>query len=175
MKNAFLILLVAMPVFASAQFKLTPGGFVSAADTTKNYVVIDAPGVSQADLYKRTLIYLSKQFASPKDAISIIDNESITINSIDNVGVRGFSNFLVNYTINLEFKDDKLRVISPSLNRMYNHQNTLGLIGGRYTRTIFKDNGEVRLDKTKQSLELMFEAWIIRIKLGLEEGKAGNW
>jgi len=175
MKNAFLLLVVALPLFANAQFKLTPSGFVSAADSTKNYIVIDAPGISKADLYKRTLIYLSKQFVSPKDVVSNVENESVTINSVDVVPVRGFSNFTVNYTLTIEFKDSKLRVLSPSLNRMYNHLNTLGVIGRGYTKTIFKEDGELRLINSKRSLELLFEQWLTRIGIGIEEGKANNW
>jgi hypothetical protein len=66
----------------SQSFKLTPAGFVSAADTTTTFVVIDAAGATQAQLYKKALLYLSSLYVSPKDVLSTVDNESITVNAI---------------------------------------------------------------------------------------------
>jgi len=185
MKKLLYILLLFSPILALAQSKgefiLTPNGFVNKDDVSLNYVLIDYPGESQTDLYKKTLKYLNTQFTSPKDALSLVENESITINTIDNrVPVQGYAGlFTVNYTLTIEFKDNKLRILAPSINQIYGYPVrdviTIGVTGDRFNKTIYNSKGDLKLEKTKQVLELIFKSWIIRTKLAMEKAKSDTW
>lgn len=187
MRHALLIFTLAFYSFAlHAQtrpvFELTPKGFINKSDTTLNYIIQDYPGISKQDLYKRTLKFLSKQFASPKDVLSLVDGESITINAIeDRVPVKSYSGrFTLNYTLTIEFKDNKLRILAPSINRIYGYPVRdvieIGLLpAAQYNRSIFTDKGVLKLDSTKQFIDLSFQAWVVKIAMGIEEGKTDKW
>lgn len=49
----FCILISATIVSAQKLIKLTATGFVSVADTTKDYIVVDVPGTTAEELYDR--------------------------------------------------------------------------------------------------------------------------
>jgi len=187
MKNTLLLFVLVACSLASysqtkAIFELTPKGFVNKSDTTLNYIIQDYPGISKQDLYKRTLKYLSKQFTSPKDVLSLVENESITINAVeDRVPVKGYSGrFTLNYTLTIEFKDNKLRIMAPSINRIYGYPVRdvieIGILpAAQYNRSIFTDKGILKLDTTKRVIDLSFQAWVIKLATGIEEGKSANW
>ena len=184
MKNAIVIILFCLPLFSfsqtKAEFELTPSGFVNKADHSLDYIVLDYQGTAKQELFKKTLKYLNKQFDSPKDALSVIENESITINAIDGrVPVQGYSgSFNLNYSLTIEFKDDKLRIIAPSINAIYGFpvrdRINIGLIGNGFNKTIYSENGKIKLEKTKQVLELIFKAWIVKIRTAVEN-QQGDW
>ena len=75
----------------SSYFQLTPDGFRTNEGST--YFVIQQDGCSAADLYNRVLLSVGRQFKSPKDVISTVFNQQISINAIypDIVKVKGFS------------------------------------------------------------------------------------
>lgn len=52
--SLFLILSISLQV--EAQLVLTPIGFVSKEDSTKNYIVIKMDSLSQGEIFKKTLI-----------------------------------------------------------------------------------------------------------------------
>lgn len=185
MKNALLLLIITLP-FASlsqtkGEFVLTPTGLVDKADETKQFIVQDYPGETKEQLYKKTLLYFTKQFTSPKDVISKVENESITINAIDDrIPVKGYSgSFDLNYTLTVEFKDNKLRIIAPSVNSITGYPNgnliKIGVIGNPYNKTIFSEKGELKLEKTKQTIELIFKSWLVKIAIGIKDAKTDNW
>lgn len=185
MKNILIFIFFLIPAISFAQskseFLLTPNGFANKENTTIDYIVIDYPGESKANLYNNTLKYLNSQFASPKDALSLVDNESITINATDNrVPVKGYNGFFnLDYSLTIEFKDDRLRIISPSINRIYGYPVrdivTIGLTGDKYNKTIYNSKGELKLEETKRVIELIFKSWIIRTKLAIEKAKSDKW
>ncbi|MDY0903324.1 DUF4468 domain-containing protein [Pedobacter sp. CFBP9032] len=146
-----------------------------------NYIVIDCPGESKANLYKNTLKYLNSQFTSPKDAFSLVDNESITINGTDSrIPVKGYTgSFILDYSLTIEVKDDKLRILAPSINQIYGYPVrdiiTIGVTGDKYNKTIYNSKGEVKLEKTKKVIELIFKSWIIKTKIAIEKAKSDKW
>jgi hypothetical protein len=82
-KKILLILMFALVtnIRAKAQtFKLTPEGFVSVADPTKDYAVFEyADKKKGADLYKSSLLCLNAYYVSPKEVLNTVEGESITI------------------------------------------------------------------------------------------------
>jgi hypothetical protein len=118
MKTLLIIPCLLLSFFGNTQtFTLTPAGFKNSKDTTKDFVVMEYKGKNKADLYKQVLLYMNKIYSSPKDVISTVDNESITINGISQNSVRRNSVhvFDLNYTINFEFKDEKIKISAPAM------------------------------------------------------------
>lgn len=188
MKSIFasvLFCLVSLTSF-SQSFKLTPAGFVSAADTTKTFIVIDAAGSTQAQLYKKALLYLSSLYVSPKDVLSTVDNESITVNAIAERAIKMKVLYLnpswdVNYTITFQFKDGRMRVFQPSINGMNTRTGdvyrTASVIGGngRNHKEVYNGKGELKQKDGKENLEQFINAYIQTAATGIVSGKEDNW
>ena len=109
--------------------------------------------------------YFHTLFVSPKDAISTIIDESITINSVS-VGDILFKNVIgakikltMNFTLTARFKDNKIRIDLPSINSLTNYgaQQTETLyIYNKRGITIFRSDGEVKNSLAKETIELFF-------------------
>lgn len=113
-----LLLSLALIITTAATFaqsipkmELKPNGFVSAADSTKNYVVLEVPKMKQAKLYKKTLTYLNGLYKNPSQVISAVDGESITVNGYDDgiSTIKGLNRYPLSYNVVLQFKDGKIR------------------------------------------------------------------
>ncbi len=78
--------------------------------------VVDVPGTKQAELYKRTMVWITKFYPNPtgviqtKDSVSgeIVGKAQFKISSKDKKGVESFDG-VVAYTITLNFKDGKFK------------------------------------------------------------------
>lgn len=66
----FCILISATIVSAQKLIKLTATGFVSVADTTKDYIVVDVPGTTAEELYDRLRAKIVQDAVSAKDILS---------------------------------------------------------------------------------------------------------
>lgn len=64
-------------LFVNAQLVLTPQGFVSTNDTSKNYIVVSFDSIGQKALFDRALLYLNTIYVSPKNVLSLVDSTSI--------------------------------------------------------------------------------------------------
>ena len=109
----------------SSYFQWTPDGFRINEGNT--YTVIQQNGSSAADLYNRVLLSVERQFKSPKDVISTIANQQISINAIypDIVKVKGFSGMAdARFIVVFEFKDNRMRVIAPKILSFNNEYGT---------------------------------------------------
>lgn len=156
---------------ASAQLKLTSDGFVNADDNTKNYIAIDFPEKTQSQLYKSALMYLNTLYVSPKEVLSTMENEVITINGVGEFRAKCATgipiDFRVNYTISLKFKDGKMRIDIPSINSISAPGVKMYLSGAGSmmgdTLVIFKKNGEVKREDAKIALELYFNQYFSNI------------
>lgn len=188
-KLAFLLILITTSIFSFSQtnkFILTEGGFKNDSDQTKDYIVLEFPGKSQADLFKSVLIFANSSFVSPKDVISKVDNESITINGFAKNAVRRTNShvFDLNYTLNIMFKDGKIRIAAPSINKistyttkeqeMYLQGGTDAFAGSYFS--IFNKKGEVKLEKAKEDLETYFNALDLKIQQAINtENNNKDW
>lgn len=105
-------------------FTLTSEGFKSADKT--DYVVLNFPNVKQAELYSNVLNVLNTMYKNPKEVLSLVEGQSITIkgyeeDAIDSkekqnpimIGKRK-AKYDVSYTLSILFKDGKIRFNSPS-------------------------------------------------------------
>ena len=129
------ILLITLLVFCTANicaqdtidFRLQYDGSYLNHDDKKNYVVIPFEGKTKEDLYSKTLIALTKMYNSPKDVISKVDGEVISVNGIikDCVILRGImgskSFYSIQYVLQFQFKDAKVRVDAPVITRIFSN------------------------------------------------------
>lgn len=135
------------------------------SETTPRYTVITFEGMSQKELYDKVLVTANAYYVSPQNVLSVVDSKSITINGIssDVVYRTKMHTFDVNYTVTFEFKDEKIKINSPTINKIstYTHkfqemficERTFDIgTGDRFT--IFKPkNGSVNLPMAKETLE----------------------
>ncbi|MFC4212160.1 DUF4468 domain-containing protein [Pedobacter lithocola] len=184
-----LVLFLALSNAAVAQdkqtFSLTSKGFVSSTDTTKNYLVYELPGKTQNELYKKSLIYLSGLYASPKDVLSTIENESITVNAIAPKAIKMKVLYLnpswdVNYTITFQFKEGKLRISEPNINKISTYTGDVYRTASIYPQSgtnnkeIFNKKGILKQEDGKQNLETYINGFIENYIKGTF-AKGDNW
>lgn len=175
-----MLLLLPCITWAQDKFELTFNGFRNAADTTKDYVVIDIPNLDKATLYKNAMIYLSKQYVSPKDVLSTVDNESITINAVSQNAVKIKHLYLnpswdVNYTITLQFRDNKVRVSEPSLNKISTRTGDIFRTvsinpytgNGMNNKEIYNKKADLKLEDAKKNLEAFVNTYIENLNKGI--------
>ena len=180
-----LLFLFLFPIITRAQdlqFVLTPAGLKSASDTTKDYLVLEIPGKTKADLYTRMLLYLNKVYVSPKDVISKVENESITITGYaSGVVQRNYYHvFDINYTVNCEFRDGKIRLNAPTF-RLTNTQGPnlqkfLLVSNGGYGLEfgIWNTSLKLRHEKAKEDLENFFNTFTSRLIAGMKK-EGDDW
>nr|DAP46221.1 MAG TPA: protein of unknown function (DUF4468) [Caudoviricetes sp.] len=109
----------------TVDFKLqADGSFVNSSDG-KNFVVIPFDGKTKDELYSETLVAVTKLYNSPKDVISKVEGEVISINGISQncvvlkamMGIKVA--FSIQYVLQFQFKEGKLRVDAPVISRFF--------------------------------------------------------
>ncbi|WP_026463525.1 DUF4468 domain-containing protein [Adhaeribacter aquaticus] len=151
------------------KFKLTSDGFINDKDESRSFIVINIPNTDQKTLYQKALKYINKNYVSPKDVMSLIENESITVNGFAPRSI--YRNklghvFDMNYTINFEFKDNKIKVEKPSFRLTtftQSHQRLLLVHDGTLDGSIlgiFNTAGELKSKLAKNDLETHFNTLI---------------
>lgn len=166
----------------SQKFELTPKGFVDSEDHTKNYLVLEFPNKTKEELFKETMIYLTKNYVSAKDVISKVDNEVITINAYSSIPVTvGFQKYTNRYTISFSFKDSKVKVDSPTVDLTYISNGNLYKLHISSEKTnIFNDriygkNNKLNYKRPKEDLELFTSQFILSYKLAMSDEKNEDW
>lgn len=186
MKILATILFFCLPVLCQAQFTLTSAGFVASADSSQTYVVFDAPGTTQAELYKKALVYLSGLYASPKNAISPIEGEAITVNGFAKDAVKMKVLYLnpswdINYTFTFQFKDGKMRVMQPSINKISTRTGdiyrTASILPDSRSnnKEIYNKKAELKDAAAKASLEAFINNFINTSVQAINKPSDKNW
>jgi len=124
MKKILFVLILLLPTLAFSQEKLelTPSGLKVQGNPEAKYIIIEKSG-SQQDLFNTIKSFISNYFVSPKDVISEVDNDMITLNGISakDISVKkglGYLDITMNYTIVFHFKDGRIRIDLPYINKM---------------------------------------------------------
>lgn len=176
-----LLSLASTIVFAqeTKYFDLISTGFVSQADHSKNYIVEDFKEINKSDLYKKSLLYFTKQFVSPKDVLSLVENETITINAIDKSSVQMKFLYLkpkwdVNYTLTIEFKDGRVKVSAMNVNKIS------AMVGSnpptiRSIDDFFNKKGEAKQKENIIAFEAYFNGKINDFFKQLRNSEKDNW
>lgn len=152
---------------AAQEFELTATGFQSGEN---DYLILEYPESSKEELYKAALAYLHTRYHNPKEALSLLENESITISGHSRNQVRrnNFHTFDLDYTWSIRFKDGKVRFDAPAviMRNWYEGDWQLLLInlekGGfmdTYRMGIYK-KGKLKHELAKSDLEQYFNSFI---------------
>ena len=182
-------LLVAMLVtinsatYSQDIFALTPDGFRDSEGA--DYVVFEFEGKTQKELYDAVLLKINTSYVSPKDVLSSIESVNITINGFTQKLFKwNGAVFDVNYTISFMFKDGKVRVNAPSLNKMlgtYQRKSyemfVCGNGGGALSDRVFiyqQKSGSLRLSSQKTTIENYFNSIINSIMKSVEENNSND-
>lgn len=115
MKKAILLFGMLASSVAFGQFKLTPENYVN-EETSKDYVVLDFPGVNQQELFDKAKIYITSKFKGVKnDGYNEVTGKQIVLDVSKSAGVVKVlglpvigGDFTNRYEIN--FKDEKIMV-----------------------------------------------------------------
>lgn len=105
-------------VAAQAQFVLTPQGFFNSEDQSKDYYVMECPGLSQTELFMKAEVFLALKYEVSRD----IGRESMLISGVAPQAVvnKAGSIFAAHYdllfSMTLNFKDNRIRVMYPVVN-----------------------------------------------------------
>lgn len=187
-KILLMMVLMTLSVSAMAQLKLTPDGLINAENTEQDFIVLDFPDKTQAQLYSAVLVYLNSMYVSPKEVLSVVEGNSITVNGISRDAIYRKKNmtstiptFDINYTITILFKEGKIRINNPTINRM-NISGSSGsefyVVGANFLGTkngIFDSKGKVMFEETKASIEEFFNSYINGVKQCVEKNETTDW
>lgn len=171
-----LLLFLFIPLLSNAQkFILTQKGFVDSANPKNDYIIINVPNKTKEELYKISLLYLSKQYVSPKDVLTRIQDESIAANFYERRAVflrtgTWDEDFDMHSTVNYDFKDGKIRIRFII--------NEFSSISGnslkeRRTAYFFNRKGERRDEESINTVEKHVNSLISKFVKGISED--GNW
>ncbi|MBN2571768.1 MAG: DUF4468 domain-containing protein [Ignavibacteriales bacterium] len=169
-----IVLLFALTkTFAQNYFVLTEFGLRPAEDSNKEFIVFDKSG-SQKELFNMIKSFVYSIFVSPKDVVSEIDSSMITINGISTNDVvakkaLGYLDITMNYTITFHFKNGKIRVDNPSINKMTSESSsTLWQLtltkNDSYDsfrdRFVIFDKDKIKAEPAKENIESFFNNFI---------------
>ena len=173
----------------SQEFKLTPDGFINLSDSvSKDYTVIEAPGLSKAELYKKVKMYVNRVYNNPKFVSSDIENEQIVIDGRSSKSsmiifqLSGNNIWHLNYKYDIQFRDGRIN-FSPYFKYLDNEGdfNKVELIGSSVLGNatgVFNKKGKVLRDKAQTFIENVVNADLEEIKkeiLSAEVSKDDNW
>lgn len=104
------------PTFSKPTFKFNSDATFTTG-TDKSFIIYEASGYTQNELYSAMLLGISKLFKNPDKVLTKVDNELITVNAITDYCVK-YHNYVYAfaYTIQFQFKDGKIRVDTPIVN-----------------------------------------------------------
>ena len=193
MKNllmAFGFMLASQLTFGQ-YFTITPNGFVS--DKKEQFVVIEMPKEKQAVLYQNFLAGLSTIYKNPKEVLSLVEGQSITITAYEEKVITNKVRLVltqigkttlkydVSYTLSIQFKDGKIRINSPifECRRWYYDSysqgwKTLPLVETKGVKgSVFDKKGEIVSQESYDGLNKHFNTLIEEI---IQKSKtANNW
>lgn len=164
-------LLITNPIFS--QFKLTINGFVNYEDNNKNYVVANIEEHSKEVLYSNVLRYLTQVYSSPKEVLSTMENEVITVNAIQPKQIPCKTlKYDIHYSFSISFRDGRMRFDSPAFTCKTFYSNKPYLLvmtggnsgfGNEVKIGLFKKDGKRAQEKTIESIELFFNSFFSNI------------
>lgn len=163
MKKIISLMVALMPIIAFAQkFDLNADGWFNADEPSKNFLVVEVPG-TKAELFAKAKTAVVSMWNSPKDVLSYNEPDIIIINGHNSGSVHKKSMgmtfvFEFYYRIQLQFKDGKVRIDAPGVEKgTYNNKSTLYFSGGKTSSWtgqafLFDENGKLKMKDQKEQL-----------------------
>jgi hypothetical protein len=192
-KRLFIITLITLiSISASAQlFELTNQGFVDVHNKENNYVIVPFEGKSQQEIFNLALEAIGKSFVSPDDRFSKVEYSQINLNGIypnatviNRMGLK--LNFNMHYNIIFQFKDGKMRINGPIINKIvrdvpFGGQQQFFLTtkerGGAISgdKALFTPDGKVYEKKHKANIENAGNALVDNILKIMKSTSNSDW
>ncbi len=169
---------------ANAQFTLTPDGLVPTDNPDMDYIVVPFEGQSAEELYNKAKVYLLSIYVDPKNVLSSVENSAITINGISENSIKIFkakrySGLGINYTISIAFKDGKMRVNIPSIQKIFFDNGAEFYITGNSFLLggfiVFSNNGKIQNEVAKESIEDFFNNDINNLVSAMNVNHTDDW
>jgi hypothetical protein len=190
MRKLILILMLCLTYGAvnAQKFVVTPEGLVSEPDN-KDFVVIEFPGKTAAQLYAEANKYIQKIYANPDKVIKgKVENEYIRFDThigrlfYLNAGM-GTKNYgSVDYTTQIDFKDGKVKLSFPSVDLTPENPGAKFDIGwkheGMMNPGIYDKKGGVKQPDAKAEIEKYFNNIVAEITSylsGAAAAKKEDW
>lgn len=178
MKRLLIVLFVLLPISIWAQdslkLELMPKGFFLGED--KDYIVLDYKGKTATELYESFLTAVNSTYVSGKDVVSTVPNKNISISAFQEsaIEVQRRTFYDIHYNISFFFKDDKVRINAPEIQRMKLGKNTLIVFGKPQflssVYVVYNKKGKLKNKIAKKSLEDFFSN-LINLILKEEESQ----
>ncbi|QZT38491.1 DUF4468 domain-containing protein [Halosquirtibacter xylanolyticus] len=181
-----IVLLLLRPAISFTQnidkLILTSKGFIS-KKTHHDYIILKLENQTKETLYKKSLICFNSIYKSPKDVISKVDNELITIHEVARNCIRRKRHeFNMDYSLTLRFKDGKIKIEQPHFElTSYNRtKQTLHLRWDKFSfygsdLGIYGRKNKIKSPQAKKDLEHFFNEYIEKITINLSNSDSDNW
>jgi hypothetical protein len=184
MKYLLSIALAVISSVLSAQtFIVTPDGLRDSSDNKKYYIVLQMPGRSASQLYSTCLKELIRNRSGKERTVTAsTENEFIKYETLDktfmivnNGGAKIL--FSARYTIELSFKDGRIRV-EPTLLNMFSGELgipivfTGGLLDGY---AIYDKKGNLKRPVIKSDLERYFSDLVKSLRYEISPDQKTDW
>lgn len=165
----------------SQEFEVTPNGIKDKLNPNNNFLVIEVENISANKLYENALKFVIETYKNPEFVIKgKIENEYLRFVTKNNpfsfYNKIGRMTANINYSIELRFKDGKVRYEIIELNMPVAEPRNLTFKGSIWSGyPIFNDKGEIRLLEAKEKLEGSLNEQVILLKKFLIEPKQDKW
>jgi len=159
------------------------GTFVS--DEGNNYIIVEYEGKTQQELFNLVKANVLTLYNNPQRVLNEIEPSNITIRATSDVlwsGMRlvgGFQEYRAKYNYVFQFKDGKIRVNAPLIDRQLVVTGMGNVIPRTFVSLIdgyFDKNGEVKKNKQKDvsKIEILFNYPINYMLGNLNEAPTEN-
>lgn len=175
-------------VLFSQKLELSTVGLTVEGNPSSKYIIVEREG-TQKDLYNTIKSFIASKYVSPKDVMSESEYETITLNAVSSnkIIVKKFLGYLgitMNYTIVFHFKDGRIRIDMPNINKMTSqsgstyYQLTINQNDNHdYSSDhfyIFDKKGKLKNTTAKEGIENFFNAFISDI-INYKSPQEENW
>lgn len=177
-KIIFLSALFLANITFAQEFKLTAENFKEKSNTEKNYYVLEMPGKSQADLFKKAKIYITGKYKGVKnDGFNEVEPEQIVLDVSGTnektiiIQFSGPNIWTASNRYEINFKDGKI-MIKPSFREL---DNTLQRNTTRSISDLFNKKGEPKKEKAIELAEFEANKFISEFIQGMKSESSNDW
>ena len=168
----------------SQNLTVTPNGLANKKDNSKTFIVIEAEGKTALQLYNNALKFINKTYKNPEKVIKgdikgeylKFDTHVSNFLTVKNSGANITIN--ANYTIELNFKDDraKFEIVTIEMPAQSGGYSVLFSGGAFSGYPIYNKKGALKRPDTKTEIENYFNTVIKSISDYLQEKNSDdNW
>ena len=177
-KNIFLSAFLLANLTFAQEFKLTAENFKEKTNPEKNYYVLEVPGKTQVELFKKAKIYITGKYKGVKnDGYNEVEPEQIVmdVNGSNEktiiINLAGANVWSVSNRYELNFKDGKVMIkpIFRELSNTIERNSTAGM------SSLFNKKGEPKKDKAILFVESETNEFVADFIKGMKNETSNDW